>query len=333
MSSLFNRKDLIYTVYKEKSFSAAAQKLFVSQPSLSVMVKRVEDEVGVPLFDRTTKPIRLTKAGKEYIKASEQIFAIEKSFTNYLSSVNNLQGGTLDIGSSQLLSSVALPKYIFEFSREYPNIHLSVVDADSRTLANYAMNGSIDMIIDNQEMDRDIFTSIPLWNENLVLCVPSQFPINEEYREYQVSRQEIADGKLTSDEVTPVPLSGFRETPFVLITKENDIRNHTEEIFEEESFKPEVLLELDRLETLYNYVELGMGASVISDTLILGTNHDYSKVCFYRLAPAAARRVITASYKKNSYFSPAMNAFLRVITGKEHPVADTGDAAAESEED
>lgn len=314
MGSLFNRKDLIYTVYKEKSFSAAAQKLFVSQPSLSVMVKRVEDEVGVPLFDRTTKPIRLTKAGKEYIKASEQIFAIEKSFSNYLSSVNNLQGGTLDIGSSQLLSSVVLPQYIFEFSRTYPHIHLTITVENSRKLTSLAMSGNIDMIIDNQEMDREIFTSVPLWNENLLLCVPAKFPINDEYREYQVSCQEIADGKLTSDEVAPVPLAGFRDVPFILINKENDIRIHTDEIFDEESFKPEVLLELDRLEALYNYVELGMGASIISDTLINGTQHDYSKVCFYRLAPAAARRVITASYKKNSYFSPAMDAFLKVIT-------------------
>ena len=65
MGNYFSRKELVYTVYQEGSISKAAQKLFVSQPSLSVMIQRIEEEVGVPLFDRTSKPIRLTEAGAE----------------------------------------------------------------------------------------------------------------------------------------------------------------------------------------------------------------------------------------------------------------------------
>ena len=67
MEDPFSRKDLIYTIYQEKSISKAAQKLFISQPSLSVMVKKIEDSIGLPLFDRSCKPLRLTEAGKEYI--------------------------------------------------------------------------------------------------------------------------------------------------------------------------------------------------------------------------------------------------------------------------
>ena len=75
MSSCFNRKEVIYTVYQEGSISKAAQKLFISQPSLSIMIRKIEDEIGVPLFDRTSKPLRMTQAGMEYIKAAEAIFA------------------------------------------------------------------------------------------------------------------------------------------------------------------------------------------------------------------------------------------------------------------
>ena len=79
MDNYFNRKDLVYTVYREGSISRAAQKLFISQPSLSVMIHKIEEEIGTPLFDRTSKPIRLTEAGQEYIKATEEILHPSKT--------------------------------------------------------------------------------------------------------------------------------------------------------------------------------------------------------------------------------------------------------------
>ena len=72
-NKLFYHKDLIYTIYREQSFSRAAKKLYISQPSLSVIVKKLEDEIGQPLFDRSCKPIRLTEVGEAYIKAASDI--------------------------------------------------------------------------------------------------------------------------------------------------------------------------------------------------------------------------------------------------------------------
>ena len=119
MNDIFNKKDIIYTIYQEKSFSKAAQKLFIAQPSLSVIVKKIEDDIGLPLFDRTCKPIRMTEAGMEYIRATEAIRHIENAFTNYVDAVNELQTGTLTIGSNQLLSSLILPKHISKFITKY----------------------------------------------------------------------------------------------------------------------------------------------------------------------------------------------------------------------
>ena len=71
MENIFHRKHLITTIAKEQSFSKAAQKLFIAQPSLSLMVKSLEADLGTPLFDRSSKPIRLTEAGQEYVRAAE----------------------------------------------------------------------------------------------------------------------------------------------------------------------------------------------------------------------------------------------------------------------
>ena len=110
MDKLFHRKDVIYTIAKEQSFSKAAQKLFIAQPSLSLMVKNLEDDLGTPLFDRSSKPIRLTEAGQAYVRATEQIREIENSFQEYLLALHNMETGSLRIGTNQLLSFLVLPK-------------------------------------------------------------------------------------------------------------------------------------------------------------------------------------------------------------------------------
>ena len=116
MPELFSHREIIYTIYKEQSFSKAAQKLFMAQPSLSLLVKKLESQIGVPLFDRSCKPIRLTEAGREYIRAVENIRQTEGDFLNYLQSARSLEAGSLGIGSNQLMSSLVLPKYIAAFN-------------------------------------------------------------------------------------------------------------------------------------------------------------------------------------------------------------------------
>ena len=78
---MFRNREYVYAVYKEMSFSRAAEKLFISQPALSAMVKKVEKRIGSPIFDRSCSPIRLTNCGKEYISCIEQIMDVEYQFS------------------------------------------------------------------------------------------------------------------------------------------------------------------------------------------------------------------------------------------------------------
>ena len=75
---MFKGKKYVYEVYREKSFSKAAQNLYISQPSLSARIKQIEEQIGEPLFDRSTNPLQLTEIGKVYIEAAEEIFKIEQ---------------------------------------------------------------------------------------------------------------------------------------------------------------------------------------------------------------------------------------------------------------
>lgn len=311
MENIFHKKDLIYTIAKEQSFSKAAKKLFVAQPSLSLMVKNLEEALGTPLFDRSCKPIRLTEAGQEYIRATEQIRGIEQAYHEFILAQNHLQTGSLRIGSNQLLSSLVLPKYISAFVQAYPNIQLTLIDANSTSLENEITNGSLDIVIDNSELSTELFAQKYLTSEHLLLAVPAAFAENASCKAYALSYQDILENRHTSTAVKPVPLDAFAGTPFILMNRNNDIRKQTTSIFQQMHFTPKVLFEMDRLITLYTYVEQGTAAALVSDTLVRNIRGaDQENIVFYTLPARYNRRNIYAYYKRNKYCTKAMSTLI-----------------------
>jgi DNA-binding transcriptional LysR family regulator len=187
------------------------------------------------------------------------------------------------------------------------------MDANSTTLQNELTLGQLDMVIDNQILPEDLFEQTQLTTEHLLLAVPAHFPENEILAPYRLTYEDILSGKheLAAGNV---PIKKLQNVPFILMNRDNDTRNATEKIFQAAAFSPNVLFELDRLTTLYSYVELGTAASIITDTLVrnihtVSPDHIY----FYPINSQYACRGIYVSYKKNKYQSPAMQAFAESI--------------------
>ena len=101
--------------------------------------------------------------------------------------------------------------------------------------------------------------------------------------------------------------------PIVSMTKHNDMRKRTEDILKEAGIKPKSVLEIDRLVTLYAYIEMGTAASLVSDTLVKHLSHHKGNVVYYKLNSKYAKRNIYVSYKKNKYYSKALEAFVSLI--------------------
>lgn len=313
MEDLFAKKDLIYCIYQEKSFSKAAQKLFISQPSLSLMVKKLEAQIGAPLFDRSSKPIQMTEVGMRYIGAVEQFRSVEKDFEDYLRALNALEAGSLGIGSNQLLSTLVLPRYIARFTREHPNIKLRLLDANSITLENQISAGQLDILIDNYALPQEQFEKQYLTTEHLLLAVPASFSQNAAAQGWRLCYEDVMNGRHAEAEEA-VPLECFTDVPFIMMNRDNDIRRQSDAIFQEVGFSPRILFEMDRLTTLYSYIENGIGASVVSDTLIQNIRGmDQSSICFYPLPTCHAIRNIYVSYKRNKYYSRAMASFIEAL--------------------
>ena len=129
---MFQEMRYVYEVYREKSFSKAAQKLFISQPSLSAAVKKAEQRIGAPLFDRSASPVRLTDCGLEYIRCAERIMDIQTGFENYLNDVNELNAGQVSIGASSLFASYVLPACVSRFTGRYPRVAIHLTEAIPR---------------------------------------------------------------------------------------------------------------------------------------------------------------------------------------------------------
>ena len=150
---MFTNKHYIIAIFEEGSFSKAAERLYVSQPSLSASVKRIEERIGLPLFDRSTTPVSLTEAGREYIHCAMQIKEKEQDFERYLSDCANTVRGSVRIGGSSLFSSFMLPFMISQFNSIYPDVTFEIIEDSTKNLIEKLNLGTIDIIIDNAVID------------------------------------------------------------------------------------------------------------------------------------------------------------------------------------
>lgn len=312
---MFQGMEYVYEVYKEKSFTKAAQNLFISQPSLSATIKRTEMRIGYPIFDRSTKPLRLTECGKKYIQAIEKIRAAENEFTDFVNNWGDLKTGNLTLGGSSLFSSWILPQLMGKFTKKYPQIKLTLMEETTSELEKMLQNGRVDLVMDNCLLDPAIFDSCIFHEEHLLLAVPEIFPVNEKLLPYQVHTNDIKNGNYLGNHIPAIPLKYFQEEPFVILKPENDTAKRAMEICHSQDFEPHVLFELDQQQTAYNITCSGLGISFISDTLITRSTND-SHVIFYKLEEANSKRNVFFYWKKGRYFSRSMEEFLHIATGQ-----------------
>ncbi len=310
---MFRGMEYVYAVYQEKSISRAAERLCISQPSLSANIKRVEGKVGYPLFDRSTKPLSLTECGEHYIRAVERILAVETEFSDYASDWGELKTGSLILGGSSLFASWVLPALIGRFSARYPKIHVELKEESSAELAHLLQQGRIDLILDNCKLDAGLFDHMVYREETLFLAVPRIFASVREASAYVLSREMITTGYWREASVKPVPLELFAGDPFVMLKPENDTRKRAMEILQTAGITPEITLELDQQLTSYHVVCSGLGIAFVSDTLISEVSAR-SDVVYFKLPEGKRSRALSFYWKAGRYKTRAMQEFLKLAS-------------------
>lgn len=294
-----NYKEYIYAVYEEKSFSKAAQKLYVSQPWLSAAVKKAEQELGLPLFDRSTNPISLTEAGRYYIEKIEEITAIEEEMREHFRQMRDIERTELHIGSSMFFCTYVLPALMEDFRLQYPQVTLTLTEGGNKTLLEKLLNGHLDFLLEAERPANSRIHSIPWASEEIVLAVPAGNPVNKKLDQYRYSFEEFLGRTQTDRRRPPVPLEAFAQESFLLLKEGNDIHRRSLQLCENAGFTPRVSLYLAQMMTAYYLVLEGQGITFLRSTIpahVAPTN----QVVFYQLGDPLAVRGIYLSYTRQN---------------------------------
>lgn len=294
-----NYKEYIYAVYEEKSFSKAAQKLYVSQPWLSAAVKKAEQELGLPLFDRSTNPISLTEAGRYYIEKIEEITAIEEEMREHFRQMRDIERTELHIGSSMFFCTYVLPALMEDFRLQYPQVTLTLTEGGNKTLLEKLLNGHLDFLLEAERPANSRIHSIPWASEEIVLAVPAGNPVNKKLDQYRYSFEEFLGRTQMDRRRPPVPLEAFAQESFLLLKEGNDIHRRSLQLCENAGFTPRVSLYLAQMMTAYYLVLEGQGITFLRSTIpahVAPTN----QVVFYQLGDPLAVRGIYLSYTRQN---------------------------------
>lgn len=227
-----NLKQALYikTIADEGTISAAAKKLYISQPSLSQMLRLVEEELGVALFERS--PFRLTYAGERYLHAATIMLNTNEILNNELQEIRQEGSGRLRLGISRQRAAQVLPVVLPRFSKAYPHVVLELHEAGSATLEQMVREGEVD----------------------LALAATSPSLPDLEYRLIQWETIGILAGKDSplAAQVPPgvsIGLETVQEGPFVSLKPGHNIRIIQDLIFREHGLHPFIYLETDSMET------------------------------------------------------------------------------------
>ncbi len=308
---MFSKYKYVYAVYKEQSFTRAARKLFISQPSLSAAIKNIETEVGAPLFERYGGKIKLTEIGAEYILAAEQIMSAENDFKRKINDIYTLETGRLTVGGTNYLSSYVLPRIITGFSSLHPNIEVNLVEANSQSLGTMMKDEQIDIVVDSFDNIGELYEGYPLAKERIFLCVPSTFAINESLRKYRITPEIIRGGKDMIESIPSIPIERFENENFILLKNGNDMYYRAMNIFHNSGITPKVLFSVDQLNISYALTESGIGLCFVTDTLIkYGGIH--GNVSFYNVGEEHGSRTLYIAYKRGRYCTRAMREFIKI---------------------
>ena len=309
---MFVWKKYVYEVYKERSFTKAAQNLYISQPSLSARIKKIEEIIGEPLFDRSTTPLQLTEGGKVYIEAAEEITQIEQRVENYINDLAGLKTGNLAVGASTLFAAYVVPSLITQFNQKFPDVHIQLIEGNTAELEEMLGSNALDFVIDNYHYDSILYNKELYCEENILLAVPKHFAVNEELGMYQLSYKNIKNKNYLNQKYPAVPLGRFADLPFIMLTQGNDTRTRGDRLCRNVGFKPNIVLEFNQQSTAYMASSTQLGATFISDILV-SQLPTFENLVYYKLDGEEAKRKVFFYYKTHKYKTRVMEEFVRMM--------------------
>lgn len=236
-------------VARHSHVTRAAAELHIAQPALSKQISQLEHELGVALFDRVGRNVRLTEAGEALLPHARAVMAQVEAARAEMAERIGLRKGRATVGAPPTVGNQLLPPVLAAFNRRYAGIDLRLHEAGVQTLLDLLETGLTDVAVVTLPVDDENLTVLPLFTEEMVIAV---------WRDHRLAtRQEVTIGEL-------------RDEPWVLSPENYELRETVLGACERAGFVPRVVLDGGETDTLVRFVAAGIGIALVPRLAVHG---------------------------------------------------------------
>ena len=277
------------------SFSRAAERCNIAQTSLRQQIQKLEQELGEPLFDRLTRRVVLTDAGRNLLPRAASILAELQDIKHSMNQVADSSSGLLTVGFIPTIAPFVLPRVIKRFSREFPLARLSVHEDFTESLVHDLVDGKLDVGITSTPIHNKLIRTQELLTEPLLVASSKDHDI--------ITRATILVKELD-------------EFPFIALSEMHCLGEQVQSFCYQQHLELKIVCHTSQLTTVQNCVALGLGVSLVPKALAIG---DISKQVVYReLSDATPQRKIAAATHVERTQSFLAKKFIEIVR-EEYP--------------
>lgn len=279
--------ECLIEVARHKSFSKAAEMMYISQPSISRAIKELEVQFGTVLFYRDTKSVDLTDAGETILKQAQQIVSSFQNITSELGALEKKQSGKIYIGLPPITAITAFSHLLSSFKQTYPHINIHLYEFGPKKIETAIQDGLLDIGIFTPDEDNDSYNKI--WFEQDPLEVVMH-PTNK------LTQYEVIDYEKLSEE------------QFIIYNSDYHLRDMIIHECKQAGFQPKIILETSQREWMTQMVMDNLGIALLPSKICKSFD---DKVLVSR--PLADPKVwlrLAFVWKKGRYLSYAAQEFI-----------------------
>lgn len=292
----FRQLQYVLQIAEEKNFSRAADKLHIAQPSLSQQLSKLEKEIGVLLFQRTTNSVEMTHAGEVFVERAQKILDSMEQLRKEMSDISQTKAGKVTIGTMPITGSHILPHVVPQFHHRYPDIDFVLTEEPSTSmLIKMTAQGKIDLCLLSLPIQEESLSYEPIIEEEIFLAVP---------KEHRLYKHYVDHGE-------PIDLAAVQDEAFISLKRGQGFRQITLDLCRESGFEPKVVFESSNIETVQSLVASGMGIAFVPSLIATAPRSEF--VPAYIPLQNRPSRTLVLAYRTGRYMSKAAEAFMETL--------------------
>ena len=277
----FKQLEAFVAVVDYGSFSEAARKLYLTQPTISAHIRSLEEELHARLIIRTTKKLTITTKGYQLYDSAFRILDIRN---NLLENFTGSRKQIIDLAASTIPSSYLLPELLAGFGRMYPDVYFHSWQTDSSGAINRVLDGTVDLALTGQNTGDDSCVFIPFCQDNMVIATP----VNDHYLNLKQKEQ-------------PVVFQDSIKDPVIIREKGSGTKKEMDIFLENAGIEPSslnVVARMNDLESIKKSIVNGLGFSILSARSVVDLQKT-KQILLFPLEESAHKRSFYIVYSKN----------------------------------